>query len=185
MGLFSCHLHLSDGLNGQIPSKAVQTFAHQCIDGCADGFLGSGPHQIQGIEIYKGKPIFYSLPDFIQQYDLIPKTPQIFYEGFGLGFENTLMDAMDERARTVFSRLYQHTAHGEGGVSISTFENHEVVDIKLYLVYLGFRKPRWQFGRPKLAEGELAEKIIGRWAELSKPFGTKIDFVDGVEKVRL
>lgn len=44
--------------------------------GCADGFLGSGSHQIQGIEIYKGKPIFYSLPDFIQQHDLIPKTPR-------------------------------------------------------------------------------------------------------------
>jgi hypothetical protein len=95
------------------------------------------------------------------------------------------MDAMDERARTVFSRLYQHTAHAEGEVPISTFENHEVVDSKLYLVFLGFRKPRWQFGRPKLAEGELAEKIIGRWVELSKTFGTKIDFVDGVEKVRL
>lgn len=181
----SCHHHLTDALNGEVPSKAVQLFAHQCIDAGADGFLGSGPHQIQGIEIYKGRPIFYGIPDFIQQRDLMPKNPQIFYEGFGLDFENTPMDAMDERARTVFSRLYQHTAHAEGGVAVSVFDKLEVVDIKLYPVDLGFKKPRWQFGRPKLAEGELSEKIIRRWAELSKPFGTKIDYENGVGIVKL
>jgi poly-gamma-glutamate synthesis protein (capsule biosynthesis protein) len=56
--------------------------------------------------------------------------------------------------------------------------------IKLYPIDLGFKKLRWQFGRPKLAEEELAEGIIRRWAELSQPFGTKIYYEDGIGKVR-
>jgi len=30
-----------------------------------DVILGHHPHQFQGIEIYKGKPVFYSLGNFI------------------------------------------------------------------------------------------------------------------------
>lgn len=179
----ACHHHLNDGSNDQIPAKAIQDFAHACIDAGADGWLGTGPHQIQGIEIYNGKPIFYSLPDFIQQRDLVAKNPQIFYETFGLDFENTPMDAMDERARTTFSRFYQKACHAEGGIALSVFRKHEVVDIKLYPIDLGFHKPRWQFGRPKLADKELAEKVIARWAKLSEEFGTKIKFEDGVGRV--
>ncbi len=40
----------------------------RAIDAGADMVLGSGPHVLRGIEIYKGKPIFYSLSDFIYQY---------------------------------------------------------------------------------------------------------------------
>jgi poly-gamma-glutamate capsule biosynthesis protein CapA/YwtB (metallophosphatase superfamily) len=40
-------------------------FAHKLLDDGADIILGHHPHQFQGIEIYKGKPIFYSLGNFI------------------------------------------------------------------------------------------------------------------------
>ena len=34
------------------------------IDAGADAVIGGHPHVLQGIEIYKGKPIFYSLGNF-------------------------------------------------------------------------------------------------------------------------
>jgi poly-gamma-glutamate synthesis protein (capsule biosynthesis protein) len=40
-------------------------FAHKLLDEGADMILGHHPHQFQGIEIYKGKPILYSLGNFI------------------------------------------------------------------------------------------------------------------------
>lgn len=40
-------------------------FAHELIDQGADMILGHHPHRFQGIEIYKGKPIIYSLGNFI------------------------------------------------------------------------------------------------------------------------
>jgi poly-gamma-glutamate capsule biosynthesis protein CapA/YwtB (metallophosphatase superfamily) len=40
-------------------------FAHFLIDNGADVILGHHPHQFQGIELYKGKPILYSMGNFI------------------------------------------------------------------------------------------------------------------------
>lgn len=40
-------------------------FAHNLMDNGVDVILGHHAHQFQGIEIYKGKPIFYSLGNFI------------------------------------------------------------------------------------------------------------------------
>ena len=37
--------------------------------------LGTGPHVLRGIEMYKGKPIFYSLSDFIYQYRTPDRIP--------------------------------------------------------------------------------------------------------------
>jgi poly-gamma-glutamate synthesis protein (capsule biosynthesis protein) len=75
--------------------------------------------------------------------------------------------------------------HSESGIVVSRFRKHEVVEIKLYPVDLGLGKPRWQFGRPKLADRTLGEKIILRWAKLSEQFGTKIELKDGVGEVKL
>ena len=47
----------------------------RAIDAGADIVLGSGPHVLRGIEIYKGKPIFYSLSNFIYQYRTPTKIP--------------------------------------------------------------------------------------------------------------
>ena len=47
-------------------STATQMkIARFCIDQGADAVIGSHPHVLQGIEIYKGRPIFYSLGNFI------------------------------------------------------------------------------------------------------------------------
>lgn len=39
--------------------------AHKFIDAGADAVIGSHPHVLQGIEMYQGKPIFYSLGNYI------------------------------------------------------------------------------------------------------------------------
>jgi poly-gamma-glutamate synthesis protein (capsule biosynthesis protein) len=48
------------------PANAHQeSLAHQAVDAGADIIVGSHPHVMERIETYKGKPIFYSLGDFI------------------------------------------------------------------------------------------------------------------------
>lgn len=47
------------------PNDAQTNISHELIDFGADVVIGSHPHVPQGIEMYKGKPIFYSLGDFI------------------------------------------------------------------------------------------------------------------------
>lgn len=46
-------------------TNAQKEFAHAAIDSGADVVIGHHPHWIQGIEYYHGKPIFYSLGNFI------------------------------------------------------------------------------------------------------------------------
>lgn len=42
-----------------------RAFAHSLIDNGVDAIIGSHPHVVQGVELYDGKPIFYSLGNFI------------------------------------------------------------------------------------------------------------------------
>jgi poly-gamma-glutamate capsule biosynthesis protein CapA/YwtB (metallophosphatase superfamily) len=42
----------------------MKEIAHAAIDGGADAVIGHGPHYSLGVEVYKGKPIFYGLGSF-------------------------------------------------------------------------------------------------------------------------
>jgi len=54
------------------PSPQFQQFARATIDAGADLYLGHSAHIIQGIEVYKGKPIFYDAGDFVDDYAVDP-----------------------------------------------------------------------------------------------------------------
>lgn len=58
----SLHWGIEDSF--KITADQVE-FAHNLIDNGADIILGHHPHQFQGMEIYKGKPIMYSMGNFI------------------------------------------------------------------------------------------------------------------------
>ncbi len=49
----------------ELPEEYQRNLAKQYIDAGADLVLGSHPHVLQGIEYYNGKPIIYSLGNFI------------------------------------------------------------------------------------------------------------------------
>lgn len=48
-----------------MPQEYQRTLGHQYIDAGADLVVGSHPHVLQGIEYYNGKPIVYSLGNFV------------------------------------------------------------------------------------------------------------------------
>ncbi|TJV61786.1 MAG: CapA family protein, partial [Mesorhizobium sp.] len=48
----------------QEPLEYERLFARRLIDEGADAYIVHGPHILRGIEIYKGRPIFYSLGNF-------------------------------------------------------------------------------------------------------------------------
>lgn len=62
--LVAVSLHWGIEESFKIPAEQVE-FAHKLIDDGVDIILGHHPHQFQGIEVYKGKPIIYSMGNFL------------------------------------------------------------------------------------------------------------------------
>jgi hypothetical protein len=58
------------------PSERQKTLARKFIDAGADLIVGHHPHRIQGVEYYKGRPIFYSLGNFL--FDTNPPGDETF-----------------------------------------------------------------------------------------------------------
>lgn len=57
-------MHWSYELEGE-PQPFERELAHKMIDLGVDGIIGAHPHRIGGFEIYKGKPIVYSLGNWM------------------------------------------------------------------------------------------------------------------------
>ena len=66
---------------------------------------------------------------------------------------------------------------------ICDFAGDRLRAIALYPLTLGFKKPVWERGIPRLASGVQADATLRRFAELSEPFGTQIEIADGVGHV--
>ncbi len=62
---------------GDAVSEYMQPLAHALIDAGADAVLGTHPHSIYGVEVYDGKPIFYSPGLFIDQTPRTGNTPEV------------------------------------------------------------------------------------------------------------
>ncbi|NTV90326.1 MAG: CapA family protein [Clostridiales bacterium] len=62
--IIAVSLHWGVEESFEIPASQTE-FAHLLLDAGADMILGHHPHQFQGMEIYKGKPILYSMGNFL------------------------------------------------------------------------------------------------------------------------
>src|SRR6202000_3250242 len=65
--MVSLHAHEQMPESKELPAEFIPTFARAMIDAGADLVAGHGPHLMRGMEVYQGKPIFYSLGNFIGQ----------------------------------------------------------------------------------------------------------------------
>lgn len=63
--------------------------------------------------------------------------------------------------------------------AICRFNKRRLAEIELYPVELGFGSPRPQRGRPLLADEKLGKTILDRVADMSQPFGTRVEQRNG------
>jgi len=123
----------------------------RAINAGADAIFGSGPHVLRGIEMYEGKPIFYSLGDFIYHYQT-EKIPEIHWK------RDQQQDVREE-FDTVVARL--------------TISEKKISRIQLIPVALEMTGART--GSPSLADGEDRDRILKSIIDLSARFGTRIE----------
>ena len=177
--LVSVHCHEADGERGR-PARFFPPFARVCIDAGADAVLGHGPHLLRGIEIYRGKPIFYSLGNFVLQFENVTMQPAEFYERYGLDPKLPLQEAWEVLTESDRRGFAVEPLFWESAVARFAFRKGRLSEVKLYPITLGFGKSRAQRGVPVLADRKLGKKIVEDLAGLSSLYGTKIEFRDGV-----
>ena len=175
-------IHAHEGGQGGrlVPAEFLVTIARAMIDAGADVFVGHGPHVLRGIEIYKGKPILYSLGDFIFQNETLQRLPSENYESYDLGVGAHVSDFNDQRYSNDTRGFPADPPIWESVVAMPRFKGKSLVELVLHPISLGFGKPPSQRGRPLLAEPELRKKILDDLIKLSEPFGTKIENRNGV-----
>ncbi|HSR42992.1 MAG TPA: CapA family protein, partial [Longimicrobiales bacterium] len=62
--IVSVHIHWGRHTKQDLPYQQ-RVLARAALDAGADLFVGHGPHTLRGIEVYRGRPIFYSLGNFV------------------------------------------------------------------------------------------------------------------------
>jgi len=151
------------------PDDFLVEFARKCIDAGASAVIGTGTHQLKAIEIYKGKPIFYSIGNFIFQSDTtLPCMPDDFREKYGLPQGLSVKEQIEARARRG-SGLHENVVNFRALMPFMTFEDGVLRQLTLYPLRLNM-----ETGLPGLADALETEAIYEYLCDRNKQFGTGI-----------
>lgn len=180
--IVSIHSHEFEDEDKNIPSDFLKDFARECIDAGAGAVIGHGPHVLRGIEIYKGRPIFYSLGNFIFQNDLVENLPSDFYKKYNLGPLDNPADAFDKRSKNNTVGLGQNPLVWKSVIAEWEVKDSKIDKIVLHPIDLGYDVPRYERGLPKITKDV---SIIKHLSKLSEEFGTEIDIVDNKGVIKL
>jgi poly-gamma-glutamate synthesis protein (capsule biosynthesis protein) len=162
------------------PPDFARAFARAAIDAGADIFVGHGSHTPLGIEFYRGKPIFYSVGNFVMENETLPFFPAEAYTRFGLGPEATPADFLDVRTGNGAKGHVAHADYWQNFAATCHYRGGTLGEIRIHPLDQGFGRPRGQRGRPVLAQRETADSIIARVGRLSAPYGVTVTNRDGV-----
>ncbi|PDT43802.1 hypothetical protein CO661_33000 [Sinorhizobium fredii] len=183
--IFTNHAH-QPGNWSQEPAEFERLLAHKIIDAGADAYVGHGPHQLRGIEIYKGRPIFYSLGNFIMD-DLRTPVGADMFEEYGKDLRantDAEVTAAEMSSGYASDPGFKDPVFYESIVAVSRFDQNQLAELRLYPIELGHSKRLANRGVPKLASPAQANSILERLQKLSKPFGTDITIENGIGFIR-
>ena len=154
--------------------KWLAQFAHHAIERGAHVIFVSGPHEVRGVELYRGRPIFYSMGACAFELEYIRRFPAEAYESVGLA-ANASIEEFRSRIGPLAERLRDRRAF-EGFVSRITIADGNLARIQLLPIDLQFDGDGEQRGRPKLTSAELAERIVAAVAAKSKKLGAQVRY---------
>ena len=127
-----------------------------------------GAPLLHGVEIFRGRPIFYCLGNFIYN---VP--PTLTYISEPMSWESVVarLEFQGKALRSISLRPIALNYIGDGQPDVhSQYTSNEFLFTR---------------GLPSPAEGAQARYILERLAEYSKPFGTRIAIADRTASIEL
>jgi poly-gamma-glutamate capsule biosynthesis protein CapA/YwtB (metallophosphatase superfamily) len=150
------------------PNDWLKKWTHSEVDAGADIIVMHGAPLLHGVEIYRGKPIFYDLGNFI--YNL---TPTLTYIDEPMNWESAVayVQFQGKNLQSISFRPIALNNVGEGQPDIhNQYTNNQFLDTR---------------GLPSPATGARAGYILQRLADASKPFGTKFEIKGDTAQIKL
>ncbi len=173
--LVSIHSHEVSGDSKENPADFIKEFAHKCIDAGAHAIIGHGPHLLRPVEIYKERPIFYSLGDFILHHENVPFAPEEMYAKQNLTSDATMRELFCDRSANYTRGLMRDRKMLETVIPYFEIENGNLTYLEFMPVELNFDDPVWRKGNPRFSTNH---GIIERLSLMSKPYGVDIEIDD-------
>jgi poly-gamma-glutamate capsule biosynthesis protein CapA/YwtB (metallophosphatase superfamily) len=151
------------------PPAFLVDLAHRAIDEGAHAFVGHGPHILRGIEIYKGRPIFYGMGEFFRQMN------------WSLATEFGLADAPP----TPSTESFNGPPAWESILATSHYQDGRLAEVRIYPVDLRLGGPNSWLGIPRISPPEIGLRILQNVQRLSKELGTAVSIENNIGIVRI
>jgi poly-gamma-glutamate synthesis protein (capsule biosynthesis protein) len=146
--------------------------AHAAIDAGADAIIGTHPHVLKAIEVYKGKVIFYSLGDFGFDTMLDPATgkPRAASRTPRSNLERIVNAASEDRKKT--------------GIASITISGKTVKKVSFLPVFFHTNEDGAQVAERLLAGSKLFRDVINYQKDVTQEAGIDTKFeIEGDELV--
>lgn len=181
------HCHEPANWSEQMP-EFTHKLAELAIDNGADILCGHGPHQLRGVRIYNGKPILYSLGNFIFTDNARQTVPQEEWENPVWGLVNNILPPQERVSlnnKRMTAAAYKEWSRRNGlfddpiwfqtVVAVATYGLKGFLKkLQFYPVELHHAATKdWLRGIPRLVSDiDTAQTIANKLSELSSSYGT-------------
>ena len=150
------------------PPEWLKKWTHAEVDAGADIIVMHGAPLLHGVEIYRGRPIFYDLGNFIFQ---APPADILLDEPIVWESVVAYVEFQGKTLKSIQIRPIAQNKIGEGQP-----DTHDEHTNNLFLQTRGLPTP---------ATGEQARYILERLADLSRPFGTRVEVKGETAEIKL
>jgi poly-gamma-glutamate synthesis protein (capsule biosynthesis protein) len=150
------------------PNAWLKKWTHEEIDAGADIVVMHGAPLLHGVEMYRGRPIFYDLGNFIYN---VP--PTLTYIDEPMAWESVVVSVQLERRslKSISLRPIVLNNIGEGQPDVhNAYASNQFLHTR---------------GLPSAATGARAGYILQRLADASKPFGTMVEVKGETADIKL
>jgi len=159
----------SEGLPERLaPNEWLVNWSHAEVDAGADIVVMHGAPLLHGIEMYRGKPIFYDLGNFIYN---VPPTLTYIHEPMNFESVVAYLQFQGRTLQTISLRAIALNILGDGQPDVhNEYTNNEFLDTR---------------GLPSAPPAAKAQYILDRLTAASKPFGTRIWIEGGMGRIEV
>jgi poly-gamma-glutamate capsule biosynthesis protein CapA/YwtB (metallophosphatase superfamily) len=171
------HEILTEGYPEQ-PAGFLKELARLAIDAGADAFVTSGLHHLGPVDIYRSRPIFYGLGNFIWSDVQEQMSSEMFHLNRDLlrkAFQHPERATAADLNALLNAQSFANELAFETVVPVSRFHDGALQEIVLHPVELGYGRPLTQSGIPRLASGEQTRRILERLRDACRAFGCAVE----------